>query len=66
MDPESTLEGVFKHFQDMALPPGRSKELMNELQSVNAPVRELYDRAANFDAQPADFQLALLELRRSE
>lgn len=64
MDSKATLEGVFRHFQDMALPPGRSQELVNELRSVNAPVRELYDRVADFDAQPMDFQRALLELRR--
>lgn len=66
MDPESTLDGIFEHFQGMTLPPGRSQELMDELQSVNAPVRELYDRTADFDAQPMDFQCALLELRRSK
>ena len=66
MDSEFTIEGVFEHFQNMTLPPGRSQELMDELQSLNAPVRELYDRMANFDAQPMDFQSALLELRRSK
>lgn len=67
MDPASTtIEGVFNHFQETALPPGRARELMQELAPINASIREFYDRAANFNAQPADFLSTLLELQRKE
>jgi hypothetical protein len=66
MDPASTVEGVFEHFQDTALPPGRARELMQELAPINASTRECYDQAANFNAQPADFLSTLLELQRKE
>ncbi|MCE8042327.1 hypothetical protein HOP60_09155 [Halomonas daqingensis] len=66
MDPASTVEGVFEHFQDTALPPGRARELMQELAPINSATRECYDQAANFNAQPADFLSTLLELKRKE
>jgi hypothetical protein len=66
MDPASTVEGMFEHFQGTTLPPGRAQELMQELAPINASIRECYDRAANFNAQPADFLSTLLELQRKE
>jgi hypothetical protein len=66
MDPASTIEGVFEHFQETTLPPGRARELMQELAPINTSTRECYDQAANFNAQPADFPSTLLELQRKE
>ncbi len=66
MDPASTIKGVFEQFQGTALPPGRARELMQELAPINASIRECYDQADNFNAQPADFLSTLLELQRKE
>ena len=66
MDPASTVEGVFEHFQATTLPPGRARELMQELAPINASTRECYDQADNFNAQPADFLSTLLELQGKE
>lgn len=66
MDPASTVEGVFEHFQNTALPSGQAQELMQELAPINASTRECYDQAANFNAQPGDFLSTLIVLQRKE
>lgn len=66
MDPAPTVEGIFEHFQGTVLPPGRAREMVQELAPINASTREFYDRAANFNAQPADFPRTLLDLQRKE
>lgn len=66
MDPAATVKGIFEYFQGTTLPTGRARELMQELSPINSSIREYFDQAANFNAQPADFLSTLLELQRKE
>lgn len=66
MTSEAMIENIYMHFQGTSLQEGRAKAIFDELMQVNDTTRDYYDRSADFNAQPADFFSALIELKRQE